>query len=82
MSVIKNIESLIKELPSKDRMLADEFLKNREFQDLKDLVDSAIIRINKNINSNNPKEEYFKINLDKLHMLKTDVDFYYDQLQM
>lgn len=82
MSVIKNIESLIKELPSKDRMLANEFLKNREFQDLKDLVDSAIIRINKNINSNNPKEEYFKINLDKLHMLKTDVDFYYDQLQM
>lgn len=82
MSVIKNIESLIKELPSKDRMLANEFLKNRKFQDLKDLVDSAIIRINKNINSNNPKEEYFKINLDKLHMLKTDVDFYYDQLQM
>lgn len=80
MSVIKNIESLIKELPSKDRMLANEFLKNRKFQDLKDLVDSAIIRINKNINSNNPKEEYFKINLDKLHMLKTDVDFYYDQL--
>lgn len=82
MSVIKNIESLIKELPSKDRMLANEFLKNRKFQDLKDLVDSAIIRINKNLNSNNPKEEYFKINLDKLHMLKTDVDFYYDQLQM
>lgn len=82
MSVIKNIESLIKELPSKDRMLANEFLKNRKFQDLKDLVDSAIIRINKNINSNNPKEEYFKIDLDKLHMLKTDVDFYYDQLQM
>lgn len=82
MSVIKNIESLIKELPSKDRILADEFLKNRKFQDLKDLVDSAIIRINKNLNSNNPKEEYFKINLDKLHMLKTDVDFYYDQLQM
>lgn len=80
MSVIKNIESLIKELPSKDRMLANEFLKNRKFQDLKDLVDSAIIRINKNINSNNPKEEYFKIDLDKLHMLKTDVDFYYDQL--
>ena len=69
-------------MPSKDRMLANEFLKNRKFQDLKDLVDSAIIRINKNLNSNNPKEEYFKINLDKLHMLKTDVDFYYDQLQM
>lgn len=80
MSVIKNIESLIKELPSKDRMLANEFLKNRKFQDLKDLVDSAIIRINKNLNSNNPKEEYFKINLDKLHILKTNVDFYYDQL--
>lgn len=82
MSVIKNIKFLIRELPSKDKPLAYDFLETRNFQDLKDLVDSAIIRINKNLNSNNPKEEYFKINLDKLHMLKTDVDFYYDQLQM
>lgn len=54
----------------------------RNFESLKELVDSAIIRTRKNISSEHPKDEYTVVNLDRLNMLKAEVDIYCIQLEL
>ena len=67
-----NIESL----PEKDIKLGKKFLEERNFISLKELVDSAIIRINKNLKTSKPREEYLKVNMDNLLELQSDVNIY------
>lgn len=75
-SPIKKIESLISALPESDIKHGSKFLKDRDFESLQLLVDSAIYRIKKNLDNENPKEEYLKVNMEDLRTLQVEVDYY------
>lgn len=79
---VDRIQSLIISLPTKDIHLGNKFLKARDFESLKDLVDSAICIVKKNLNKENPKEEYLNIDLGNLNRLKSEVDLYTEQLEI
>lgn len=82
MAAIERMRSLINSLPESDIQLGESFISQREFESLQELVDSAIIRINRNIRGPNPKEEYSKVDLWELKKLKAEVDVYVAQLQL
>ena len=73
---LNNIKKFINYLPSKDVQIGFKFLEKRDFENLKDLVDSAIIRTKKNIKSEFPKQEYLNVDLERLNILKAEVDVY------
>ena len=78
----KRMRNLIKYLPKGDIVLAQRFIDSRDFESLKELVDSAIIKVRRNLKSNNPKEEYLSLDIDVLARLKAEVDVYTEQLQL
>ena len=73
---VKRMKALICSLPERDIPLGHKFLNERSFDSLKELVDSAIYRVRRSLKSNNPKEEYLKVNLEDLNRLKSEVDMY------
>lgn len=73
---VQRIRVLIDSLPKKDIPLGHKFLNERNFCSLKELIDSAIYKIKKNLRTDNPKEEYLNINLEDLNRLKSEVDLY------
>ncbi len=79
---IQIIEGLIPSLPERDIVLGHKFLKTRDFESLKMLVDSAIIKVKKGLMKENPKEEYLKVNMERLQTLKAEVDTYYSMLEL
>ena len=58
MEPVERMMSLTKCLPKSDIVLAQRFIDSRDFESLQELVDSAIIKARKSLNSDNPKEEY------------------------
>lgn len=81
-NLIQKIESLIPELPETDVPFGNKYLKNRDFESLQLLVDSAIVRVRKGLTKENPKEEYLKVDLEKLSELKVEVDTYYSMMEI
>ena len=79
---LNNIKKFINSLPSKDVQIGFKFLEKRDFENLKDLVDSAIIRTKKNIKSEFPKQEYLNVDLERLNILKAEVDVYLMRLNL
>lgn len=79
---LDNIKALIENMPAKDIPLAKKFIEDRNFEYLKELVDSAIIRVRKSLKSDNPKPEYIAIDLDELNKLQGVVDIYYLQINI
>ena len=79
---LNNIKKFINYLPSKDVQIGFKFLEKRDFENLKDLVDSAIIRTKKNLRSEFPKQEYINVDLEYLNILKSEVDIYLLQLNL
>ena len=79
---VERIKALIDSLPEKDIPLGYKFLNERDFDSLKELVDSAIYKVKKSIKSDNPREEYMKVNLEDLDVLKSEVDMYIIQLKI
>lgn len=75
-SDLEFIRSNIKHLPLKDAKLAEEFLNNRELHNLQELVDSALYKINTNLKSENPKEEYKILDIDSIEELAVKIDNY------
>lgn len=73
---IERIKDLIAYLPSRDRELGYKYLKGRDFDSLKELIDSAIILIKRNLKLEHPKEEYLNLDLEELRNLKSEVDNY------
>ena len=69
-------------LPERDIPLGNKFLSDRNFESLKELVDSAIYKIKKNLRTNNPREEYLKIDLEDLSKLKLEVDLYLSMIEL
>lgn len=78
---LSRITALISSLPEKDTSLGFNFLRERDFDSLKALVDSALYKVKKSRNDENPREEYLKVNLTELRKLKTEVDVYVTQLE-
>ena len=75
-SNLEFIKDNIKHLPIKDSKLAKEFLDKKEFRKLQELVDSALYKITKNLNSDNPKEEYKILDVDTIEELAIKIDDY------
>ena len=78
---LSRITALISSLPEKDTSLGFNFLRERDFDSLKALVDSALYKVKKSRNDENPREEYLKVNLTELRKVKTEVDVYVAQLE-
>ena len=78
---LSRITALISSLPEKDTSLGFNFLRERDFDSLKALVDSALYKVKKSRNDENPREEYLKVNLTELRKLKTEVDVYVARLE-
>ena len=76
ISPVKIITALCKYLPEKDKFYADAFLIRRDFTSLRDLVESAIRKVEKNLTKENPKEELLDIQIDKLRTLLNKIDEY------
>ena len=82
MKPIERMRKLLNSLPKSDQTLGEQFIQSRDFESLKDLVDSAIYKTRKNIRSENPKEEYLEVDLTELSNLKAEVDVYLTQLEV
>ena len=81
MKPIERMRKLLNSLPKSDQTLGEQFIQSRDFESLKDLVDSAIYKTRKNIRSENPKEEYLEVDLTELSNLKAEVVVYLTQLE-
>lgn len=79
---VNRMKALMSSLPERDIPLGYKFLKKRDFDQLKELVDSALYKVKKSQRSENPKEEYLKVNLEDLSRLKSEVDVYIVQLDI
>ena len=79
---VERMRALMCSLPEKDIPLGYKFLNERDFDSLKELIDSAIYKMKKSLKSDNPREEYLKVNLEDLSRLKSEVDIYIIQLEI
>lgn len=75
---LKTIKSLTNYLTAKDKQIADKLIEAKDYDSLKELVDSAIIRAEKSINSDSPKQEYLDLDMEKLEELQAAVYEYLD----
>ncbi len=69
-------------LPKRDIQLGYKFLNRRDFDSLKELIDSAIYKVEKNLASENPKDEYINLDLDMMNELQQEVYLYAINLEL
>ena len=74
MQPVERMRRLIKSLPIRDRELSNVLLNRRKFEDLWDIVTSAIYKVRKN------GEKYPEANLADMNVLKSELSSYMDQL--
>ena len=88
MRAVERMRKLLNNLPKSDQTLGEQFLQCRDFESLKDLVDSAIYMVRKHrarrdeIGETPPKQEYLDVDLTELSNLKAEVDVYLTQLEI
>lgn len=80
VSQLDNIKVLIPELPNKDADLGMEFLNKRDFESLKSLVSSAIVRIRRSKYKHLDVNKYDNINIEELYKLKSLIETYMAQI--
>lgn len=83
MTLIEEIESFITILPDKDQNLAKCFLKNRKFEELKEIIDSDIYKAEKEkkqIDETSKEYVVLESNLDAMTQMKNLVDEYINQI--
>ena len=73
---VQKIRELIDSLPPKDIPLGYKFLETRDFEQLKELVDSAFYKIKKNLRGENLREDYLSLDLNRIEELQKEIDFY------
>lgn len=74
MQSVERMKGLVNSLPNKDRDLANTLIDKRKFEDLWDLITSAIYKVRRN------GEKYPETNLADMNVLKSEVSSYMDQL--
>ena len=67
---VKRMKALMCSLPERDIPLGHKFLNERNFDSLKELVDSAIYKVRRSLKSDNPKEEYLKVNMEEIVIIQ------------
>lgn len=76
MKMTEQMLTLVSMLPLPDRDIAIELIEKRDFDTLQELVSSAIIRTEKNLNSDSPKEVYLNANITGMNSLLSIIDSY------
>lgn len=74
MQPVERMKGLVNSLPSKDRSIANNLIEKRKFEDLWDLVTSAIYKVRRN------GEKYSEANLADMNVFKSELSLYMDQL--
>ena len=82
MNLLDKIKKGINKLPKVDQSVANGYISVRDFESLKEVVDSSIIKINKNLAKDNPKQEYLDIDTVELNVLQGNINDYIDQLDI
>lgn len=76
ISPVQKIIALCKYLPEKDKFYADAFIIRRDFTSLRELVESDLRKVEKNLIKENPNKELLNIDIDKLRKLLNIIDDY------
>ena len=77
-SPLANIKRLIPSLPKGDIPLANKFLKEKDYESLKELTSSALIRLEKAQKRDVLPEKYVGIDIDAVRNLAVECwDYYY-----
>lgn len=77
-SPLIQINELIPSLPEKDKTLAEKFYKFKDWESLKDLTWSSLIRVETAYEKGKIPDKYANIDLDRLRELAVVCQEYYD----
>lgn len=80
MKEIDKIRELIDSLPMSDIPIGKAYLNIRDFYNLQELVNSAIIRIDNNLKTENPRHDYLCIDMGDLNTLNQLITSYRSQI--
>lgn len=76
MGILTDIERLIYALPTKDIELANKFIRERNFEFLQDLVNSAVYKVKRAKTIGDVSSPLMAVDIDNLLSLKSTVDIY------
>lgn len=76
MGILTDIERLIYALPTKDIELANKFIRERNFEFLQDLVNSAVYKVKRSKTIGDVSSPLMSVDIDNLLSLKSTVDIY------
>lgn len=76
MGILTDIERLIYALPTKDIELANKFIRERNFEFLQDLVNSAVYKVKRAKTIGDVSSSLMSVDIDNLLSLKSMVDIY------
>lgn len=76
MGILTDIERLIYALPTKDIKLANKFIRERNFEFLQDLVNSAVYKVKRAKTIGDVSSPLMSVDIDNLLSLKSMVDIY------
>lgn len=76
MGILTDIERLIYALPTKDIELANKFIKERNFEFLQDLVNSAVYKVKRAKTIGDVSSPLMAVDIDNLLSLKSTIDIY------
>lgn len=76
MGILTDIERLIYALPTKDIELANKFIRERNFEFLQDLVNSAVYKVKMAKTIGDVSSPLTSVDIDNLLSLKSTVDIY------
>lgn len=76
MGILTDIERLIYALPTKDIELANKFIRERNFEFLQDLVNSAVYKVKRAKTIGDVSSPSMPVDIDNLLSLKSTVDIY------
>ena len=78
MNLLQRIKEELSYLPPKDKKLCEQFLKDREFNNILDIVSSCIVMKTRDNMKESHSAKWETINLDNLEKLRLDVEEYMD----
>lgn len=82
-NLIQDIENLLPNLPKEDVRLGYKLLKERDFDSLQSLVDSAVVKVKKSfVEKKGAKDKYGYVDISKLNALRSKADAYCIALQL
>jgi hypothetical protein len=76
MGMLTDIGRLIYALPTKDIELANKFIRERNFEFLQDLVNSAVYKVKRAKTIGDVSSPLMSVDIDNLLSLKSTVDIY------